>query len=198
VITYEARYFVDGLRAHFLFVLKDLGPMAASVGLQDIVAASVSGLGYELVDFELSARGLMRVFIDKPNGIGVEDCASVSNHLTRVFVVENIDFERLEVSSPGLDRPLKSLANFQQYVGSAVKVRLNAMVDGRKRFDGVIEALEGATIVFGLIEDGSTLRPASRQKRVNGPKRNAEPSSAAERIRVPLESIDKARLIPDI
>ncbi len=176
--------------------------MTAQLAPHEIVAASVAGLGYELVDFELSARGLMRVFIDKPEGIVVEDCVSVSNHLSRVLEVENIEFERLEVSSPGLDRLLKSLANYQQYLGRAVKVRLNTVVEGRKRFDGVIEALDGETIVFGLIEDEGASKPAlkavGKPRKLNKPKRAGAPLEIAKRIRVPFESIDKTRLIPDI
>ncbi len=172
--------------------------MTANLAPHEIVAASVTGLGYELVDFEHSARGLMRVFIDKPNGIGVEDCAIVSNHLTRVFVVENIEFERLEVSSPGLDRPLKTLANYRQYVGRAVKVRLRGIVEGRKRFDGVIEALDGETIMFGLIGDEPTESTITRPGLSAKDKRSISPPENTKRIGVQFESIDKARLIPEI
>ena len=77
------------------------------MGLGELLERTIPPLGYELVDWDMSARTrLVRVFIDKPNGVDVEDCARVSNHLTRLFAVENIEFERLEVSSPGLDRPL--------------------------------------------------------------------------------------------
>jgi ribosome maturation factor RimP len=172
--------------------------MTVNLATQEIVAASVTGLGYELVDFEHSARGLMRVFIDKPDGIGIEDCASVSNHLTRVFLVENVEFERLEVSSPGLDRPLKTLTHYQQYLGSAVRVRLNAMVEGRKRFDGVIEALDGQTIVFGMLEDDGATKAVNRVKPPRKSKRAGTSSEGAKQIRVPFESIDKTRLIPEI
>ena len=79
--------------------------MATNLG--ELLERTLPPMGYELVDWEMSPRGrLVRVFIDKPNGVDVEDCARVSNHLTRLFAVENIDFDRLEVSSPGLDRPL--------------------------------------------------------------------------------------------
>lgn len=172
--------------------------MTAKLAPNEIVAASVTGLGYELVDFEHSARGLMRVFIDKPEGIGVEDCANVSNHLTRVFLVEEIEFERLEVSSPGLDRPLKSLAHFQQYLGLAVKVKLNALIEGRKRFDGVIEAVEGDVIVFGLAEDDAVPKPAKPSKLALKPKRSRVRQASVKHIRVPFEIIDKTRLIPAI
>jgi ribosome maturation factor RimP len=76
------------------------------------IRVSLEGLGYELVDLEASRSGLLRIFIDSPSGITVEDCAKVSHHLTRAFAVEGIDYERLEVSSPGLDRPLKRLEDF--------------------------------------------------------------------------------------
>ncbi len=172
--------------------------MTAKLAPQEIVAASVTGLGYELVDFEHSARGLMRVFIDKPDGIGVEDCANVSNQLTRVFEVENIEFERLEVSSPGLDRPLKTLAHFQQYVGLSVRVRLNTVIEGRKRFDGVIETVDGETIVFGLREDETDAKAGQHVKKVSKTKRAGADAGATKTIRVPIESIDKTRLIPEI
>jgi ribosome maturation factor RimP len=178
--------------------LKDLQPMAAKLAPVEIVAASVAGLGYELVDFELSARGLMRVFIDKPDGIGVEDCANVSNHLSRVFLVEEIEFERLEVSSPGLDRPLKTLAHYQQYLGQAVKVRLSTMVEGRKRFDGVIEAVEGEIIVF-VIDGDAAIVPAGKLHGVpQKSKRVGKAAKPVTLIRVPFESIDKTRLIPEL
>ena len=183
--------------------------MTSKLAPQEIVAASVTGLGYELVDFEHSARGLMRVFIDKPDGIGVEDCAIVSNQLTRVFAVENIEFERLEVSSPGLDRPLKTLAHYQQYAGLAVRVRLNTVIDGRKRFDGVIEAVDGEMIVFGLREEDAGDAGAKIVKQVKKVSKATKATkaqhvgagadaSATKLIRVPIESIDKTRLIPQI
>ena len=172
--------------------------MTANLAPHEIVARSVTGLGYELVDFEHSARGVMRVFIDKPAGIGVEDCANVSNHLTRVFAVENIEFERLEVSSPGLDRALKTLSNYQQYLGRAVKVRLNTLVDGRKRFDGVIEALEGETIIFGIAEDEDATGSVAKPKSVKKPKLAGTPSSGRKKISVAFVNIDKTRLIPEI
>ena len=75
--------------------------------IQNILETTLPGLGYELVDYERTPQGTLRVFIDKEGGITIEDCATVSNHLSRVFTVENIDYKNLEISSPGLDRPLK-------------------------------------------------------------------------------------------
>src|SRR5512140_2697513 len=103
---------------------------------------TLRGLGYELVDMEMSRGGLMRLFIDSPAGITVEDCARVSNHLTRAFAVEGIDYERLEVSSPGLDRPLKRLEDFTRFAGQVASVRLKLPRDGRRRYEGKLAGVE--------------------------------------------------------
>ena len=176
--------------------------LAMSGDIQAIVGSTVGGLGYELVDFERTARGLLRVFIDKADGISVEDCANVSNHLSRVFLVEGIDFERLEVSSPGLDRSLRKLEDFQRFVGRGAKIKLNAMINSRKRFDGIIESAGDGRIAFRLIEEAATPRasrvPAAKGNGKAPPKgkRDAEPA-ITQSIIVPLENIDRARLIPE-
>ena len=116
----------------------------STMGLGELLERTVPALGYELVDFEMSPRTRqIRVFIDKPNGVDVEDCASVSNHLTRLFTVEDVDFERLEVSSPGLDRPVKRLSDFARFAGHEAQLTLNAPVDGAKRIKGILRGTEG-------------------------------------------------------
>ena len=92
--------------------------------LQTLLAQTLSGMGYEKVEFELGSRGLLRVFIDKPEGVSVDDCVLVSNHLTRLFLVEDVDYERLEVSSPGLDRVLNKPLDFIRFAGEQIKVKL--------------------------------------------------------------------------
>ena len=90
-----------------------------------MVEPAVAGMGYELVDVQASNGGrLLRLFIDKPGGINVDDCAAVSRHLTRVLAVEGIDYERLEVSSPGLDRPLRKEADFARFAGQKAEMRM--------------------------------------------------------------------------
>lgn len=107
--------------------------------LQKVIEQAVEGLGYELVDFETSPRArLLRVFIDCPKGIAIEDCTIVSNHLSRLFTVENIDYDRLEVSSPGLDRPLKKAADYVRFAGQEAQVRLRLAVNGQRNFTGVL------------------------------------------------------------
>jgi ribosome maturation factor RimP len=120
--------------------------------LAEIVERAVTGLGYEFVDLETSPRGrLLRVFIDAPSragGVTVDDCAAVSNHLTRLFVVENIDYDRLEVSSPGLDRPLKRAADFIRFAGHEVQVKLRIAVGTQRNFTGVLGGIENDCVVI--------------------------------------------------
>ena len=114
------------------------------VKLGELLERTIPPLGYELVDWDKSVRsGLVRVFIDKLNGVDVEDCARVSNHLTHLFAVENVDYERLEVSSPGLDRPLKKSADFARFAGEEVRLTLRHSVDNARRIKGVLRGLEG-------------------------------------------------------
>ena len=176
------------------------------IDVSEIVKNTVLALGFELVDFERGG-GMLKVYIDKPAGITVEDCAAVSNQLTRVFMVENIDFERLEVSSPGLDRPLKTIADFEKFIGVRVKVRLHQAIDARKRFDGEVMAVEGDKITFDLADDvalaaGSKVKVkkvASKAKiDAKASAKNAEEQTVAKKITVSLSDIDRARLIPDI
>ena len=157
-------FLVNGHCAHFLFV-------AAEMDFAQVVETAVTGLGYELVDVERSNRGRMiRVFIDltaaaaaagsrKKSGamISVEDCEKVSRQLTYVFTVENVDYDRLEISSPGLDRPLKKQSDFERFAGQEVMVKLRAALGGahgiRKNFQGVAGSVNGkpAITVDGVV-----------------------------------------------
>lgn len=115
--------------------------------LEGILQPTLAGLGFELVDTQVSNRGrCVRVFMDKPGGITVEDCATVSRHLTRLLEVEGIDYDRLEVSSPGLDRPLRHPADFARFAGHKVEVKMRfADAQGRRRYVGTLCGIEGAT-----------------------------------------------------
>jgi ribosome maturation factor RimP len=183
---------------------------SALMDVSAIVKTTVLALGFELVDFERGG-GMFKVFIDKAEGITVEDCAAVSNQLTRVFMVENVDFERLEVSSPGLDRPLKTIADFEKFIGVRVKVRLHEPIDARKRFDGAVLAVEGDKITFDLADDSATVAGAAGSKVKLKKKvaskivvdakplaKSATEQATEKRITVALSDIERARLIPDI
>src|SRR5512142_311286 len=112
----------------------------------NLVETTLAGMGYELVDLELSGRGLMRVFMDKPDGITLEDCERVSNQLVRLFTVEGVAYERLEGSSPGLDRALKKEADFVRFKGQKAKFKLRVPVDGSKNFAGIIGELKDGVV----------------------------------------------------
>jgi ribosome maturation factor RimP len=138
--------------------------------LQGLLENTLAGLGYELVDLERSAKGaLLRVFIDKPGGITVEDCALVSNHLSRLFTVENVAYDRLEVSSPGLDRPLRTERDFARFAGQKARLKLRVPMEGQRNFVGVLR--ESAAGKVGLEVDGRILS-------------------------IDLGNLDKARLMP--
>jgi ribosome maturation factor RimP len=115
----------------------------------------LSGLGYELVMLERAGRGLVRLFIDKPGGITIDDCVKVSNHLTHLFTVENIDFDRLEVSSPGLDRPLVKPRDYARFAGEPVTLKLRVPMNNRRRLSGQLVGLEDDMVK--LIVDGTEM-----------------------------------------
>lgn len=114
------------------------------------VEQTVTGFGYDLVECERSAQGLLRVYIDRIPGrvyetgpgesITVDDCEKVTRQLQYVLEVEACDYSRLEVSSPGLDRPLKKPADFARFAGSEIEITLKLMFQGRKKYRGVLES----------------------------------------------------------
>lgn len=154
--------FSDGLRARFLFV-------GTNMDVAKLVETTLAGMGYELVDLELSGRGLMRVFMDKPDGITLEDCERVSNQLVRLFTVENVVYERLEVSSPGLDRALKKEADFMRFAGQKAQIKVRMPMEGRKNFVGILGEVKDGVVQLDM--DGSL-------------------------VAIELSNIDKARLVP--
>lgn len=107
--------------------------------LNGLLETTVTGMGYELAGVERPARGgLLRIYIDKPGGVTVDDCAAVSHQVSRVLTVENVSYERLEVSSPGLDRLLRGERDFVRFAGQRARVRMRSPVDGQRNFVGVV------------------------------------------------------------
>jgi ribosome maturation factor RimP len=132
---------------------------ADRLGWRRVVDQTVGGLGYDLVDAERSAKGLLRVFIDRrpgrayPTGEGefvtVDDCEIVTRQLQYALEVDGVAYERLEVSSPGLDRPLKSEADFDRFSGQEASVTLKLPFQGRKVWKGVLQRADsGWSLVF--------------------------------------------------
>jgi len=105
---------------------------------------ALAGMEVELVDVERAAQGLLRVTIDREGGIRIEDCEAVSRQLSRVFEVENIDYSRLEVGSPGTDRPLRRAKDFVRFAGERAEVKLRMALNGRKVFTGTLVGPEEA------------------------------------------------------
>jgi ribosome maturation factor RimP len=154
------------------------------VRLLDLIEKTVAGVGYELVDFEQAALGLLRVYIDflpqdaDKGNITVEDCAKVSHQLSHVLTVENANYERLEVSSPGLDRPLKKLTDFERFAGQEAVVKLRMPMPGaanRKSFQGILHAPEGDKL-----------------------KLEFEGKEGPAMLEFTLADVDKARLVPKV
>ena len=125
--------------------------------LNTLIETTVVGLGYELVDVEMSPRGrTVRVFIDLPDddkGIDVEDCAKVSNQLSRVFEVENVDFDHLEISSPGLDRVVKKAADFERFAGQDIQIKVRIQHAGRRNFQGELLGCKDGKVGLRLEKD---------------------------------------------
>jgi ribosome maturation factor RimP len=127
--------------------------MGVRVGWREAIAATVGGLGFELVDVERAQRGLLRIFIDRIPGreysvpgefITVDDCEQVTRQLQYALEVEGLEYSRLEVSSPGLDRPLRTEADFRRFAGQAVQITLKVPFQGRKSWQGVLTPAEPA------------------------------------------------------
>jgi ribosome maturation factor RimP len=150
-----------------------------------LIEKTVIGLGYELVDVERAERGLLRVYIDftaadaaEKGPITVEDCATVSHQLSHVLTVENVNYERLEISSPGLDRPVRKLEDFVRFAGCEAIVKLCVAMPGtnnRKSFQGVLQEPAGEQLSLEFEgKDGPAL------------------------LEFTLADVDKARLVPQV
>lgn len=163
------------------------------------VEGTVSGLGYELVDIEMSAGGLLRVTIDRVQGdpagafVVVEDCERVTRQLQHVLEVENVSYRRLEVSSPGLDRPLKKVADYERFAGERVALTLKTPFEGRKRYSGTLLA-QAAGEGWQLRLDAEPSAAAGARSRKRGP----APEPVERRLAFRLDEVREARLVPEI
>ncbi|WP_435103957.1 ribosome maturation factor RimP [Arhodomonas sp. AD133] len=146
--------------------------MAATQRLIEMLEPVITAMGYELVGLEYhpsSKRGLLRIYIDAPDGIGVDDCARVSHQVSGVLDVEDpLPGEyNLEVSSPGLERPIFKASDYDRFAGEQVRVRVHGRLEGRRKFRGTLRGLRGDSVV---IEEGD------------------------EEVLVPLDAIERANL----
>src|SRR3569623_1398061 len=157
------------------FVFGDRVARASEKLLQPI-AAAVRGLGYELVGVEHLPQGrhsVLRVYIDTDAGITVDDCERVSRQVSGVLDVEDLvrGHYLLEVSSPGLDRPLFTAEHYARFIGHKVKLRLSLPLSGRRNFTGLLQGVQDNEVVVAIDE--------------------------GEELRLSLDNIDQARLVPE-
>jgi ribosome maturation factor RimP len=183
---------------------------AVTAPVAEAIGRTVEGLGYELVDVERLAGGLLRVTIDRAGGIGLADCERVSRQLSHALAVDEVDYARLEVSSPGLDRPLKSARDFRRFAGERAQVQLHAASDatgGRRKLQGrVLEVTgedTGARVRLQLDEEAPPARPGKAgagKKAVSGRavgKARGEPVPGAI-VEFALADVEKAKLVPQL
>ena len=179
------------------------------MALQQTVEQTVAGLGYDLVEIERSAGGLLRVTIDLPwkggeggleSFVNVEDCEKVTRQLQFALEVDNVDYKRLEVSSPGIDRPLRNEKDFERFVGEVIDVTLKAPIGAagsgastpvaanRKKFRGTLERAEGGGWQIVWSEE-----PAVKPGQKVSKKRAPAPLQA---LGFALDELREARLAP--
>jgi len=144
-----------------------------AIDLEKLIDKTLTQLGYELVDLEIVNHGqLLRVFIDKLGAVNIDDCVSVSNQLNHVLSVEEeISYDRLEVSSPGTDRVIKKLIDYERFKDERVKIKTRRPILERRNFSGVLKGIKGNLI---LLESENSV------------------------IEIDIEQIDKARLDPKL
>ena len=173
------------------------------MALQDIALQTVNGLGYELIEIERAAAGLLRITIDLPwnpgqeQFVNVEDCEKVTRQLQFALEVEGVEYVRLEVSSPGIDRPLRNEQDFGRFAGREVDVTLKAPMGAaaggqvsasRKKFRGTLERADGGgwQVVWS---DEPQPKPGQKVSRKKTP-------APLQALGFTLDEIKEARLAP--
>lgn len=144
--------------------------------LHQLCQPVVEAMGYELVGIEYrpgQANALVRVYIDQPEGISLDDCAQVSHQLSGLFDVEDpiSGHYTLEVSSPGLDRPLFEASDFARFIGHKARIQMQVATNGQRKFTGVIQSVTATDLVLAVEQD---------------------------ELNLSLDNIDKARLVPEL
>jgi ribosome maturation factor RimP len=189
-----------------------------------VVETTVAGLGYELVDCERSSHGLLRVYIDRSPGqaydlpgeqVTVDDCEKVTRQLQYALETVDADYSRLEVSSPGVDRPLKTPAHFERFVGANVEIALKLPFQGRKKFSGVLcpsqdgtpEAIAAGQAWGLVLKSADADKPLSKTAAKKLAKAQADALAKGESLAAQdvdqvlgftLDEIREARLVPEV
>jgi ribosome maturation factor RimP len=192
----------------------DFGVVAVANIAQPIYALverSVADMGYELVDLERAGGGLLRVTLDIPGGaraVLIEDCTLVTRQLSHLLTVENVDYDRLEVGSPGVDRRLRRRHDFARFAGAQIDVRLHALRDGRRRLRGRLLGVDGddgaeririALAPAEMAGEKKSARGTPPRQRPRGEVAAAAKDAVAnEEVELALAEIETARLVPEL
>lgn len=200
-----------GIAPIFFWIFSTNGYMQKSTAeITRIVEETVQGLGYEFVDFERLPRGLMRITIDSQaeGGVGVDDCEAVSNQITALFTVEGIDYERLEVASPGVERPLKRASEWARFVGRPAHVELYEPMKaegfpeaGRRKLDGIILGIEGEPgneVISFSFEELDIARTPSQAAKSRQSGKAAKPKADPVYVTFGINDVDRANLIAEL
>ena len=146
------------------------------------------GMDVELLDVERVGLGLVRVTIDRVDGVRIEDCEHVSRQLSRVYEVENIDYKRLEVGSPGVDRPLRTEPELRRFVGTRIQIKLRQALEGCKVFTGTLvvpQDLESAALEARAQENAAVFGLEFETKKRD-----------VQKLKFTLDDIERAKLDP--
>ena len=179
---------------------------AVSTGWQQALERTVTGLGFDVVDVERAAGGLLRVMIDRLPGqtystgpgefVVVEDCEIVTRQLQFLLEVEAVDYARLEVSSPGLDRPLKKLADWQRFVGVDVEVTLREPFQDRKKWRGELAAGTDDQSWRLILPAGKPLSRTASKRLAKQGAAAADDAAVQKTLDFLLDEVREARLVP--
>ncbi len=126
----------------FLFLVLSFPFKSAMNKLLELTKNSLSQTDIEVLDVQLSASGLLRIVIDRLEGVTAADCEAVARQLIRIFQVESVSYKEFEVSSPGIDRPLLKETDFLRFLGHRIKIRLQNPIYARTEFQGIIQKIE--------------------------------------------------------
>lgn len=141
--------------------------------IEKVLEEKLPLIGYECIDFNMSQNGTLTIYIDKEDRqITIDDCVKVNDYLNKIFLVENINYNRLEISSPGIDRIIKKEKDFLKYIGHLIKINTKVKIDGQNKFKGKLLNFNSKTIDLEL-----------KNKDI---------------LNIEFKNIDKARLNPDI
>lgn len=180
-------------------------PLSTGISLQTMVQDTIAGFaGVELVDIERLAKGLLSITIDEPNnplGVSIEHCEAITRQLQGVFFVEDVNYERLEVGSPGVDRPLNKPADFVRFAGERITVKLREAFQNRKTYTGILQLPQGlidGVQHYELALESKALSKTQQKKLAKTLDLGTEQAPKEIALTFKLDEIESARLDPHL